>query len=149
MTVSTAEAIQSFETRVSRWRGGLQASAADGPNFSASGRPPAISRCHTAAGGSGGETLRDLVGDFVGNVFYGTLLRELQNSTIKGKYLHGGRGEDVFRGQLNMELAKRMGRAPNDPIANHMHAALTRFYRIDSGADSSGGASAGMERGVS
>lgn len=136
MTASTAESIHSFEAGLSRWREGAQRSAA--------GR---IEARRGASEESGGESLRALVGDFVGNVFYGTLLRELQNSTIKGKYLHGGRGEDVFRGQLNMELAKRMVRAPNDPIANHMYAAMTRFYGVDSGVDSSGGRSAGTERG--
>lgn len=72
------------------------------------------------------KELRKLVGEFVGNVFYGTLLRQMQNSTIKGKYFHGGKGEDVFKGQLHMELARRMGRAPGDPIANRMYEAMTR-----------------------
>ncbi len=137
MTVSTGEPIHPFETTLSRWREGGQGSAAAGSKAA-----------RGAADASGGETLRGLVGDFVGNVFYGTLLRELQNSTIKGKYLHGGRGEEVFRGQLNMELAKRMGRAPNDPIARRMYEAMMRFYRLDPAAASSGEPSPGMERGV-
>jgi hypothetical protein len=70
--------------------------------------------------------LRDNVGEFVGNVFYGTLMRQMQNSKLKGKYLHGGRGEEVFQSQLNMEYAKRMGRSPNDPIANRIYDAMTR-----------------------
>lgn len=70
--------------------------------------------------------LRENVGEFVGNVFYGTLMRQMQNSKLKGKYLHGGRGEEVFQSQLNMEYAKRMGRSPNDPIANRIYDAMTR-----------------------
>jgi len=70
--------------------------------------------------------LRDRVGEFVGNVFYGTLFRQLQNSNLKGKYLHGGRGEEVFQSQLHMEYAKRIGRSPNDPISNRIYEALKR-----------------------
>lgn len=70
--------------------------------------------------------LREKVGEFVGNVFYGTLLRQMQDSKLKGKYFHGGRGEDVFKGQLNMELAKRMGQSKADPIANSMYDAFVR-----------------------
>lgn len=136
MNFSTAQPIQSFETSLSRWREAVQGSVVHGPEH---GR--------AAAEASGGESLRDLVGNFVGNVFYGTLLRELQNSTLKGKYLHGGRGEEVFRGQLNMEVANRMGRAPNDPIANHMYEAMMRFYRLDSGKDALDGPAAASKRG--
>lgn len=70
--------------------------------------------------------LRERVGDFVGNVFYGTLLKELQNSKLKGEYFHGGRGEEVFKGQLYAEYARRLGRAPGDPIANRIYEAMTR-----------------------
>ncbi|MFQ5412311.1 MAG: hypothetical protein ACE5EC_08425, partial [Phycisphaerae bacterium] len=41
--------------------------------------------------------LRRHVGEFVGNAFYGALLREMQNAKIKGRYFHGGRGEEVFQ----------------------------------------------------
>lgn len=72
------------------------------------------------------EVRRKDVGEFVGNIFYGTLLREMSDSKVKGKYFHGGRGEEVFRGQLNMELAKRMGQSAGDPIAEKMYEALNR-----------------------
>ncbi len=89
----------------------------------------------TAAGGAvvsaeEAKSLRQNVGEFVGNVFYGTLLRQMQNSNLKGKYLHGGRGEEVFRGQLHMEYAKRMGRSPNDPISNRIYDSMMRERRI-------------------
>ncbi len=70
--------------------------------------------------------LRRNVGEFVGSAFYGTLLREMQDSKIKGKYFHGGRGEEIFQSQLNMELSKRMGQASNDPIANKMYDAFAQ-----------------------
>ncbi len=73
-----------------------------------------------------GDALRQRVGEFVGNVFYGTLLKQMESSGIKGKLMHGGRGEEVFRGQLNMELARRMGQSPGDPIAEKMYEAFRR-----------------------
>ena len=73
--------------------------------------------------------MRGIVGEFVGNVFYGTLLRQMEQTTIKGEYMHGGRGEEMFRSQLHMEYAKRLGRAPGDPIANRIYEAMTRGQR--------------------
>ncbi|MCA9254772.1 MAG: rod-binding protein [Phycisphaerales bacterium] len=73
--------------------------------------------------------LRQIVGEFVGNVFYGTLLRQMEQSNIKGEYMHGGRGEEIFQSQLHMEYAKRLGRAPGDPIADRMYEAMTRGKR--------------------
>lgn len=73
--------------------------------------------------------LREQVGDFVGTIFYGTLLSQMQDSKIKGKYFHGGRGEDIFKGQLYMEYAKRIGRSPNDPMSNHIFESMTRHLK--------------------
>lgn len=72
------------------------------------------------------ESLRRHAGEFVGNIFYGTLLKELQNTTLKSELFHGGRGEEAFRGMLNMELARRMGQSPGDPIANRIYEVMVR-----------------------
>lgn len=100
---------------------------------------------------SQGEVRRKDVGEFVGNIFYGTLLREMSDSKLKGKYFHGGRGEEVFRGQLNMELAKRMGQSAGDPIAEKMYEALNRAKKQKSPVVSAKGFSlkAGEARGIS
>ena len=84
-----------------------------------------------AAGQTGGNELRRRAGEFVGNVFYGTLIRQMQQSKTKGPFLHGGRGEEVFQAQLGMELAKRMGRSPNDPVANKVYQAMQRGKKSD------------------
>ncbi len=80
----------------------------------------------TAGASQRSETLRQRVGEFVGNVFYGTLMREMQQSSLKGAYFHGGRGEEAFQGQLGLELAQRMGRAPGDPVADAIYRSLAR-----------------------
>ncbi|MBX3396902.1 MAG: rod-binding protein [Phycisphaerae bacterium] len=84
---------------------------------------------------AGRDVLRERVGEFVGNVFYGTLMRQMQSSKLKGKYFHGGRGEEVFQGQLNQELATRMGKSVADPIAKKMYEAFARFGRDSAGSE--------------
>ncbi len=79
-----------------------------------------------ASSGQGDQDLRRRVGEFVGDIFYGTLMRQMYASKLKGEQFHGGRGEEVFQGQLGMELAKRMGRAANDPISNRIYESLRR-----------------------
>ena len=57
------------------------------------------------------EQMRETLGKVVGSVFFGTLLGAMRSSTLKGSYGHGGRGEEVFAGQLHGMLAERMGMA--------------------------------------
>ena len=53
--------------------------------------------------------LEELTGQIVGRVFLGTLLAQMRSSSFKGKYGHGGRGEEVFAGQLDGIIAERAG----------------------------------------
>ena len=71
--------------------------------------------------GAQADSMRDRVGEVVGQIFYGTLLREMQASKLKGRFGHGGRGEEVFQGQLGMELAMRIGRSGNNAIADRLY----------------------------
>ena len=93
-------------------------------------RPGVEEWSRRAAAGKGGPSenpqLREKLGEFVGDIFYGTMIRQMNDSKLKGEYFHGGRGEQVFQAQLGMELARRMGRATGDPISNHLYDAWTR-----------------------
>lgn len=55
--------------------------------------------------------LRQATDKLVGSLFYGTLLRQMRSSVLKGPYGHGGRGEEVFAAQLDQIFAERMGEA--------------------------------------
>jgi hypothetical protein len=70
------------------------------------------------------ELLRKRVDELVGITFYGTLLKTMRTSVLKGSYGHGGRGEDVFGGQLDILLAQRAGHARrfqlNDAICRRL-----------------------------
>lgn len=75
------------------------------------------------------DSMRKEVGEFVGNIFYGTLIRQMQASKFKTKYMDGGRGEEVFQGQMGMELAQRMGRSVSDPVSNKLYESIR--HRLD------------------
>ncbi len=55
--------------------------------------------------------LKRAADELVGTVFFGEVFKAMRNSTLKGKFGHGGRGEEVFSAQLHEVLAKRMGRS--------------------------------------
>lgn len=70
--------------------------------------------------------LRRLTGRIVGSVFYGTLLRTMRESKLKGPYGHGGRGEEVFSAQLHGMLAERLGAAGHNTLADALYDRLER-----------------------
>ncbi len=55
--------------------------------------------------------LRETIDEVIGSVFFGPLMRSMRSSTLKGSIGHGGRGEEVFRAQLDQVLVERAGRA--------------------------------------
>ncbi len=65
--------------------------------------------------------LRTAVNEVVGTTFFGELLKTARNSTLKGEYGHGGRGEEIFRGQLDLELARRAGSAMDNGLSETLY----------------------------
>ena len=51
--------------------------------------------------------LRQAVNEVVGTVFFAPMLKMARENPFKGRFGHGGRGEEVFGAQLDMELARR------------------------------------------
>jgi hypothetical protein len=85
----------------------------------------------TAANGPSAASLRDQllrknVDEFVGMAFYSPMLKTMHNSTIKGDFGHGGRGEEVFQGQLDMELASRAGKATQSSLSEAIYSRMKR-----------------------
>ena len=68
--------------------------------------------------------LRETANELVGSLFYGTLLRQARTSPLKGEYGHGGRGEEIFRAQLDEVLAERAGSASGSRLTE---AIVDRF----------------------
>ncbi len=61
----------------------------------------------------------------------GPVIRQMQDSPFKTKFAHGGRGEEVFGGQLALELSKRVGRT----LAERMPAAWVEAVADRYGGD--------------
>jgi peptidoglycan hydrolase FlgJ len=55
--------------------------------------------------------LREAFDSFVGETFYGMMLKEMRKTVGKSAYFDGGRAEEVFRGQLDQKIAQQMSKA--------------------------------------
>jgi hypothetical protein len=70
------------------------------------------------------KELRQQVDKVVGGTFFAEMLKIARNSSLKGKYGHGGRGEEIFMGQMHMrfafDAAQRMQTDLGDRIYNDL-----------------------------
>ena len=76
------------------------------------------------------QRLKEVAGQIVGSVFYGTLLKTMRESELKGAYGHGGRGEEVFAAQLHGMWAERMGEASNRGLTDVLYRRLEHQQRL-------------------
>jgi len=74
------------------------------------------------------EELRAAFQEFVGKTFYGQLLKSMRKSVGKSAYFHGGRGEEVFRSQLDQLVVERISETSGAALADSMYdlTALSR-----------------------
>ncbi len=70
--------------------------------------------------------LRSVVNEVVGTTFFAPMLKTAHNSVLKGKYGHGGRGEEVFQSQLDIEFARSIGRGVKTGLAEALYRKLAR-----------------------
>ena len=66
------------------------------------------------------EKLQDTYRTFVGESYFGQLLKSMQSTVGKPAYFHGGQAEEIFRGQLYQMMAQDMTKASADQIADPM-----------------------------
>lgn len=72
--------------------------------------------------------VREAFQEFVGKTFYGQLMKSMRKSVGKPAYFHGGRGEEVFRSQLDQLVVDRISETSAGPLADSMYdlTALSR-----------------------
>lgn len=87
--------------------------------FTSNGEMPRSSQRREAA-------LREAVREVVGTTFLGEMLKIARSSPLKTELFHGGRGEEIFRSQLDAELARRAGGAMQNGLADEMYKRLSR-----------------------
>lgn len=82
------------------------------------------------AGGVGGENAadqaREAMGQFVGETFYGALMQQLQKGLGQHNPMSGGRGEEIFRGELNQLIVRQMAAQGDFKLAE---AAVDQIFR--------------------
>jgi hypothetical protein len=71
--------------------------------------------------GSDKTPLREAFDGFVGNALYGQMLASMRKSQGKPAYFHGGRTEEIFQGQLDQELVKRLTTAQGGDLSQAMY----------------------------
>lgn len=106
---------------------------------------------HDAVRASGQADLaaaRKAAQQFVGETFFGLLLKELRKSTSKDHPLYGGRGEETMQPVLDQFLARRLAESRNFALADALAERLCRnVEQGEVGAAGGPAAAGGPERG--
>ena len=77
----------------------------------------------------GNDKTREAFDQFVGETFYSQMLQSLRKTQGKTPYFNGGRGEEVFRGQLDQTLAQNMAKSDNGRFSGSMYDAFAMQRR--------------------
>ncbi len=66
------------------------------------------------------EELHEAFTNFVGQTFYGQMIKAMRSTVGKPAYFHGGQGEEIFRGQLDQVIAEQLTDATAAQFADPM-----------------------------
>ena len=77
------------------------------------------------------DKLQQAFQSFVAGTFYKQMLKSLHKMHKKPAYFHGGRAEEIFRGQLDQEVAENLAKRQGDPLAGPMYKAFAQRLRPD------------------
>ncbi len=99
-------------------------------HFGQAARPPEsnLTSAHAPAAEKtpqGDASLREAFDTFVGETFYGTLLKSMRQTLDKPAYFHGGRAEEIFQGQLDQTLVEEMSKAGAQQFTGPMFELFT------------------------
>ena len=64
---------------------------------------------------------REAFQDFVGQTFYGQMLKAMRKSTGKAAYFNGGHAEEVFQQQWDQVLAEKLSQASAEQFSGPMY----------------------------
>ena len=66
------------------------------------------------------QELHDTFSNFIGETFYGQMIKSMRSTVDKPAYFHGGKGEEVFQSQLDQQLAQEWAAESGDRFAEPM-----------------------------
>ena len=70
--------------------------------------------------------LRKVFDEFVGETFYGEMLKAMRKSQGQVAYFGGGQAEEIFTQQLDQALTKKMTHASADKLSGPMYQLFTQ-----------------------
>lgn len=73
------------------------------------------------AAGNETDATREAFDKFVGGTFYRQMLSEMQKSVGKPAFFHGGQAEEMFRSELNSQLADKMAESSGKQLTGSMY----------------------------
>ncbi len=92
-------------------------------NAPSPGKPGAgLSSATAAKGGEKTTELHEKFTQFVGEAFYGQMIKAMRSTVGKPAYFHGGRAEEVFQGQLDQTMSEHLTKASAAQFADPMFA---------------------------
>jgi hypothetical protein len=68
--------------------------------------------------------LKEAFRDFVGQSFFGELVKQMRSTLHKPAYFHGGLGEDIFQSQLDQVLVERISETSAKTFSDPMYELL-------------------------
>jgi hypothetical protein len=84
------------------------------------------SRIATAGKEQRRRMLKAAAGEVVATTFVGEMLKIARTSSIQGTLGHGGRGEKVFRAQLDQQFAELVGRRMKNDLTEAIYNSLAK-----------------------
>ena len=81
--------------------------------------PPSLLGSPDAASENSPE-LKEAFHDFVGQTFFGELIKAFRSTQQPSAYFHGGRAEEIFQGQFDQVLAEKLSDASAEQVADPM-----------------------------
>jgi hypothetical protein len=73
--------------------------------------------------------LRQAFDSFVGETFFGQMIKAMRKSVGKPAYFYGGRAEEIFQEQLDQTMAQDISRASADQFTGPMFDLFTAQRR--------------------
>jgi peptidoglycan hydrolase FlgJ len=95
-------------------------SAASAMNTAFPSAPLAASASKPELNGKDQAELRQAFDTFVGETFFGQMIKAMRKSVGKPAYVYGGRAEEIFQAELDQTLAKDMARSSADQFTGPM-----------------------------
>src|SRR5437764_10196651 len=75
-------------------------------------------------GGRDTPELREAFSDFVGQTFFGEMMKQMRQTLHKPAFFHGGMGEDIFQSQLDQIMVERMSDTSANKLSEPMYELL-------------------------